>query len=223
MLDTIPMPRGKRHIKIFYEYGQDGGGSTFGVDYDKIIATKYPERVFKRCYEWCSGPGFIGYYLLDRGVCKSICLSDMYAPSINSANITANYESNQCRDQVTTYLFNDLSLLPAEEKFDLVVSNPPHFASASELDYVTEDQLRCAVDQDWQAHQNFFKHIGDHLLPGGIILLQENMFGSTADTFAPYIKEAGLTITDCIKSDDWWYPPESDLKLQIYYIEIQKK
>jgi len=220
MLEFLPLPYGKRPITMFYEQEQDGGGTSFGMEYDKIIAKLYPERVFTRCYEWCSGPGFIGYYLLDRGVCQSICLSDMYSPSIDSANFTA--ESNQCKDQVTTYVLDDLSLLPAEEKFDLVVGNPPHFVNKKSLSHVSDNQIRCAVDQDWKTHQNFFKHIGNHLLPGGIILLQENMYGSTADTFAPYVNEAGMSITNVIKSTDWWYPSNSDLKLQIYYIEIQK-
>jgi methylase of polypeptide subunit release factors len=223
ILEVNPMPQGRRNIKMFYKDYQDGGGLSFGLEYAKIIAGRYPNRVFKKCYEWCSGPGVIGYYLLSHELCNSLCLSDMYAPAIDSANITANYAPNNCKDQVSTYVFDDLELMPTEEQFDLVVANPPHFVNKDNLTEATDNQIRRAVDKDWAAHQNFFKHIGKHLLPNGVILLQENMYGSTVETFAPYIQDAGLVITDWFKSNDWWYPPESDLSLKIYYIEIQKK
>jgi spermidine synthase len=78
------------------------------------------------------------------------------------------------------------------------------------------------VDQDWLAHQEFFKNIGQHLAPNGVILLQENQAGSLnrEKDFAAYIESAGLEITDVFDSPSHYTP---DHYTQIYYIEIRQK
>jgi hypothetical protein len=50
---------GEHKIEVFYKIELDGGGTTFGQDYLPVIKDCYPDRVFNRAYEWCSGPGFI--------------------------------------------------------------------------------------------------------------------------------------------------------------------
>ena len=109
---------------MFYTPEMDGGGSWFGQEYADIIREYYPGRTFKRCYEWCAGPGFIGFNILDHGLAESLCLSDIYDPAVELCKRTAKHSNNQHR--VSAYLFRDLDLLPAREQFDLVVANPPH-------------------------------------------------------------------------------------------------
>ena len=222
MLEHITVPKGHRNIRILYEQELDGGGTSFGQEYIRVIQDRYPNQTFNRCYEWCSGPGFIGYALLDHNICNHICLSDIYPPAIEYANLTA--KENNVTDVVTTYLIDDIALLPEEEKFDLIVANPPHYQSISNLaGYVDQHQHRKAVDKDWQAHKNFFEHIADHLTPNGIILLQENRDGSSIESFRSFINDAGLEVTGEFNSTNWFYDLTSDLKLQIYYIEIKRK
>ena len=114
-------------ITVFYTDDTDGGGITFGQDYVPAIKRKYPDRKFSKVFEWCSGPGFIGFTLLSHNLCDSLCLNDLHDPALELANTTKMHPDNNCADCVSIYLLKDLSLLPAHEQFDLVVSNPPHF------------------------------------------------------------------------------------------------
>jgi hypothetical protein len=196
---------GTKNYKVFYNVDQDGGGTMFGQDYIKILQTRY-NRHFDRCYEWCSGPGFIGFSILAHGISSSLCLSDFYYPVIDFVEKTI--KENDCEKIVDAYLLKDLKLLPENEKFDLVVSNPPHFEDCNTFYFQGK---RITTDQNWLAHKNFFENIKQHLNKDGIILLQESCKGSTIETFQQYIIDAGLKINNCFVSDD--YP-------EYYYIEI---
>lgn len=205
-----------RPLSVSYTKELDGGGTNFGLEYIPILNSQYPGRVFSKCYEWCSGPGFIGFGILSAGLCNTLCLSDIHQPAIDAVNNTI--EQNQLDGIVTSYTTGDLALLPLTEQFDLVVSNPPHYVA--NRGYATKDEERICVDADWESHKNFFAHIRKHLLPDGVILLQENMKGSTVETFAPFIDAAGLKITDWFKSPGYF---STTGKAQIYYIELKHK
>lgn len=202
-------------LAINYDKAYDGGGTWFGQEYIDIIKSRYPNKVFDRCYEWCSGPGFIGLSILDHGLANSLCLSDMYEPALDCAKATV--KQTLYETKVSTYLTNTLADLDKSEKFDLVVGNPPHYA-----EYVSNDtnQKRICLDQNWSAHADFFKHIKSHLTDDGVILLQENQKGSTVDTFKSMIHNCGLIITDTFNSKSWY---NFDDGPRIYYIEIRHK
>ena len=206
---------GAQQIKVHHDSWMDGGGTWFGQEYVDIIKQRYPDRVFERCYEWCSGPAFIGFGILDHGLCKSLCVSDIYPDAINAVEQTI--KANQLLN-VSAYATGAVAGLPAHEMFDLVVANPPHFLACPGDD----NYQRIAVDQDWAAHQEFFENIVQHLLPGGIILLQENQAGSLNREldFAPFIAAAGLEITAVIDSPAHYDPTQHT---QIYYIEIRQR
>ena len=212
---------GKTPLTVFYTDVMHGGGLSFGPEYVKVIRNHYGDRVFERAFEWCSGPGFIGYSLLATGICKELTLTDVYHPSIIAAEETRDFELNWCRDQniLSIYLLKDLDLLPVTETWDLIVSNPPHFPYYVHYQDETEFQEnRISTDFEWRAHKNFFANMKTRLRPGGIILLVENMAGSTPETFEPWITEAGLKTTGWWKSDDW---REDNPSYQFYYLEIQ--
>lgn len=206
---------GSQQIKVQHDSWMDGGGTWFGQEYVDIIKQRYPERVFERCYEWCSGPAFIGFGILDHGLCKGLCASDIYPEAIQAVEQTI--KVNQLTN-VSAYATGTVAGLPEHEKFDLVVANPPHFLACPGND----NYQRIAVDQDWAAHREFFENIGKHLLPGGIILLQENQAGSLnrEQDFEPFITAAGLEITAVIDSPAHYDPTQHT---QIYYIEIRQK
>jgi len=218
---------GRRGINVFYLGGQDGGGTGFGQDYISVINKKYPNRIFHKAYEWCSGPGFIAYSLLDHGICKNICLSDIHDSALLCAEETMMYVPNQVKDNVSIYLLKDLALLPKHEMFDLVVANPPH-ASVYEVEsLLVDNQNRLTSDINWEAHQNFFANIKNNLTEDGIILLQENHAGSTLDDFLPFIENSGLKVTNHFLSTDWYEAdkdhtdPSTWPVHKIYYIELQ--
>lgn len=201
-------------ISVYHNSWEDGGGTWFGHEYPDILAQRYPGRVFDRCYEWCSGPGFIGFSIMSRGLCSSLCLSDLYAPVADS--ISATVEHNRLQGLVNFYAGDSLDCLPAAEMFDLVVSNPPHFLESPGDD----NTQRIKVDRDWAAHRDFYSHISKHLRDDGIILIQENMAGSDIKDFQDMIHNNGLTLKDWFLSPNYHEGPQSHL--QIYYLEIVK-
>lgn len=204
---------GKKKFFVQDQSWHNGGGTWFGQEYIEILKSRYAKTV-GRCLEWCSGPGYIGYNILDHGLCEHLILIDKFKEAIEFAQRT----SKNCEGQVTTYVTDTLSLLPKYEFFDLVVANPPHYLECpGDANY-----QRIAVDQDWSAHKDFYKYIGQHLNDRGIILIQENMAGSLGGIkdFEPFINDNGLQIQDWFKSPRYF---DSNGPTQIYYIEIVKR
>lgn len=224
---------GRHRLNVFYSPECDGGGTTYSQDYVNVIRQRYPNRQFIKCYEWCSGPGFIGYSILDNDICKSLCLTDIYDPALSWAEETRNYPSNNCRDLVSIYLLKDLALLPQNEMFDLVVSNPPH-ACCYSSSILNNNLNRIVTDLNWEAHENFYRNIKRHLLPDGVIILLENNAGSRVEDFVPMIEKNNLRIVDTWRSTEWytkqfnteWDSDNADnetTRNQLYYIEITHK
>jgi predicted RNA methylase len=171
-------------IDIAYREELDGGGTTFGQDFLPYLRARgMPRR--KRVFEWCSGPGFIGFSLLGNGFCDTLCLADINRSAVASCRNTV--RANTLADRVSVYKSNVLRGIPASEKWDLVVSNPPHFIDKFPA------EIR-AHDPDWRIHREFFQTVAGFLADGGVIVLQENNHGSTVETFRQMIEDAGLQI-----------------------------
>lgn len=201
-------------IQVFYDSWMDGGGTWFGQEYVDVVKSRYPNRVFESCYEWCSGPGYIGFSILGAGLAKTLTVTDCYESAINKA-VATTISYNCLEQKVSAYVGSSLSCLPKHKQFDLVVSNPPHYLECPGDD----NYQRIAVDPDWQAHQDFFAHIGRHLAHNGVILLQENLAGSLngVEDFRPFIESNGLRVQDSFTSDKFF---DVNGPTQIYYIEI---
>lgn len=237
---------GNHNISVCYTNECDGGGTVFGIKYVDVIKKKYPNRTFDNCLDWCSGPGFIGFNLLDHNICKELHLIDHYQPAIDYAKNTINSLPSKFKDSVKVYQIDDLKFLPGHVMFDLVVANAPHFQAELTpkiqlLNRLYVDQLtvedkrtllekfpvmdnknfnRIAVDSEWRARKNFYQTIKSHLLPNGVILMQENAAGSTVEDFESMIDLSGLEITDVFFDNDYGnFIPT----IKIYYIEIKHK
>lgn len=235
---------GKHMISVYHTINCDGGGKSFGTKYPSVINSRYPGHTFDCCLDWCSGPGFIGLNLLDHEICRTLHLVDHYQPGIDCAKKTINNLPTQFKDCVHAHQINDLALLPKSQMFDLVVANPPHFsaepsAKIKAMNHLMEKVItgqkkmflnktstsmpdnavnRLIVDQDWAAHKNFYHNIKSRLAPDGVILMQENAAGSSAEEFRSMIESAGLEITDVFFDEE--YGNFMPLK-KIYYIEIK--
>jgi tRNA1(Val) A37 N6-methylase TrmN6 len=195
-------------VRVHYKAHLDGGGSTFGQDYIPLLrAWSVPRQ--GRAFEWCAGPGFIGFSLLGHGLCETLCLADINPEAVAACRRTI--RDNALAARATVYLSDNLASIPPSERFDLVVGNPPHFAD------VSPGQLRYH-DQDWNAHRAFFAAVGQFLSPGGVIVLQENNHGSTADMFRSMIEASGLTMV-FVHGDEPVRTPES----RMYYIGIMRR
>jgi hypothetical protein len=63
-------------IAVSYKAHLDGGGSTHGQDFIPMLHRRgMPKQ--KRVFEWCAGPGFIGFSLLAHGLAETLCLADV--------------------------------------------------------------------------------------------------------------------------------------------------
>jgi tRNA1(Val) A37 N6-methylase TrmN6 len=171
-------------VEVHYRKHLDGGGSTFGQDYIPLLrAWGMPRQA--RAFEWCAGPGFIGFSLLGHGLCDTLCLADLNPEAVRACRRTVAHNALSAR--VSVYQSDNLEGIPPSEHWNLVVGNPPHFADEA------PGKLRFH-DAGWNIHRRFFNTVGQFLAPRGVIVLQENNRGSTVETFRAMIENAGLAL-----------------------------
>jgi tRNA1(Val) A37 N6-methylase TrmN6 len=111
-------------IRVSYKSHLDGGGRGFGQDFIPLLQ-HYGLTRQQRVFEWCAGPGFIGFSLLGHGLCDTLCLADINPESVRACQRTI--AENALSDRVSVYCSDNLKSIPPEEQWDLVVSNPPTF------------------------------------------------------------------------------------------------
>src|SRR5436853_2332334 len=75
----------------------------------------------QRVFEWCSGPGFIGFSLLARGLAETLCLADVNREAVVACRRTV--ARNALESLVAVYRSDNLGDIPGSEQWDLVVSN----------------------------------------------------------------------------------------------------
>ena len=110
-------------LKVAWKPGLEGGGLNFGQDFVPLVSHLFGS--VGRLYEFCAGPGYIGFSLLALGYCEHLVLSDVNPRAIDSIRETIRI--NKLEEKVTVYQSDGLDDIPADERWDLVVSNPPHF------------------------------------------------------------------------------------------------
>lgn len=209
--------QGSIPITISIERWQDGGGTNLCNQIKETLKTKYKNRIFKNCLEWCSGPGMIAYDLYSHKIVENLSLLDMNGEVLKTARQIA--KDNNISDKVKTYVATSPNFLPANEKFDLIVGNPPFYKNLNNDKKIVnnfvnrwdDNQRRIGEDKDWATHIDFFKCIKNYLSDDGLIILVEAKEASTVDTFKPMIDQGGLKIIDSYPSYD---------NLGIYAIEI---
>ncbi len=171
-------------VTVSYKRCLDGGGAVFGQEYIPFLKNAEMPRV-RRAFEWCAGPAFIGFSLLANDLCETLCLADINPMSVKACKRTI--AANGFGDRVSVYQGDSLAAVPLGERWDLVVSNPPHFAELYTSSII-------AHDPGWRIHEGFYKGVKRHLSPSGVVLIQENNRGSTAETFRRQIEAGGLKL-----------------------------
>lgn len=198
-------------ISVNYLDNLDGGGRNFGQDFIPVVKMLFGK--VPRICEFGSGPGFIGFSLLAHGLCESLCLIDINPEAIRICKETI--KENKLEDRVSIYLSDGLSDVPLSEKWDLVVSNPPHFKEV--LPIIPPEQILRSVDPNWKIHQQFYADVGKFLKPKGSILFQENINGSTPWVQSGMIIKNGLELIDC-----FWYKKFNTIHNAILMYEHHK-
>jgi methylase of polypeptide subunit release factors len=212
------------NIDVYYTNETNGGGDFLALEYIEVIKEWYGK--VNHTLEWCAGPGFIGYALLANELCNKISFLEMHYPSVEMCQKTKH--NSRFKDNIEIYFSDSLSAIPLQEKFDLVVGNPPHWKnieSASRalnfdkigVDIRTIPRLtEVLVDENWKSHFNFFTKIKPLLSDNGRILLQENLTGSDPKEFKEMVDEANLKIN--LYAESKMYSDK-----HIYYLEIMHK
>ena len=112
-------------IAVFDKPNHHMGGLAFGRDFPRVLNELGIGRR-GRMFEFCAGPGYIGYSLLAAGWCESLVLADIDPDAVSTARFTAAH--NELEDRVVVYRSDALDQIPDSERWDLVVANPPHFS-----------------------------------------------------------------------------------------------
>lgn len=149
---------------VWYKLDTDGGGVEYADLFARYLPDRFPQRSFFKAYEWCSGPGFIGFHLLQSGLAQYLTLSDISRQAMQCVDRTV--RENRLGSRVNHYLSDNLRDIDAEERFDLVVGHPPWAYQVKEA-----GNPLIASDPEWQLHERFYNRIGDFLLPGAIVCL----------------------------------------------------
>lgn len=161
-------------ITRYFHPRTDGGGEWMRYPLAEQIKDCGKKDVYKNCYEWCSGSGPIGFYLLDQGLVQNLFLIDKYDLAIEDIGITV--EQNNIADKVFAHCADTVRDIPSTELWDLVVSNPPH-SWVSTPDMYSDDKMkseyleRVLLDQDLQTHTEFFNNVGERMTPDGELFI----------------------------------------------------
>lgn len=191
-------------IDVCYLERHDGGG--IALEEDFVACVKQYIGKVDRLFEWCAGPGFIGYSLLGQGLCNSLCLADINPEVVEACKATI--QRNHLENKVTVYLSDCLDSIPSTEQWDLVVGNPPHCDTPRPYAHFGSRTLY--LDEGWATHDKFYHQVGGHLKEDGNILLIEHASFSQPKTFRNMIKESGLTFTGT---------HSTQLPSRLYYIQ----
>lgn len=144
----------------------NGGGSELAPLFSKVLDGKK----FKSAFEWCSGPSWIGMWLLEQGICNHLVAGDINPKAINCVMSSAKIHSYN----VDAYVSDNLQSIPSEHCFDLVVANPPNYCNIQESH--PSGHLRYDLrpsDIDWKIHREFYRTIGSYLADEATMLISE--------------------------------------------------
>lgn len=170
-------------IAIFDRPDLHKGGLAFGQDFPRVLNELGVRRV-TRLFEYCAGPGYIGYSLLAAGWCESLALADINPLAVACAGRTAAH--NRLEGRVAVYESDALDAIPRDERWDLVVSNPPHFLP----DDSAPPDIQ-VFDDGWKVHARFYESVGRHMQPGGLVVMVENRAASDPRLFEQMIRAGG--------------------------------
>jgi hypothetical protein len=162
-----------KDLDVAFRPELDGAGSRTAAAFVEFVAGHAPNRTFERAFEWCAGPGFIGFALVAEGMCQHLCLADINVAAMDC--VAETIRRNGLEHKVTAFVSDNLDGLPDSEMFDVVVGNPPSFARLNPRHPrygVFKDDLR-PNDPDWQLHRRFYREIRRHLVPGALLFISE--------------------------------------------------
>lgn len=186
-----------RNRQVKYENGftinfpnhVDGGGYEMKDEIFSLIERTGKER-YTKALDWCSGYGPFGFDLLDKQKAETVVFTDSYNVAIEA--VEHNAANNNVSDRVKGFVCDKISHIPENEKFDLVVANPPHSCTSAHLEKsLVNSTVRMIVDEDYVAHQEFYENIRRYLTPDADVYITT---GSNMDYFVKWAALGGLNL-----------------------------
>ena len=202
--DTVLKETLKGGLVRYYTGSTECGGTDMR-DLLVTLIRKHGKQSYKRGFEWCSGSGPLGYELLDQKIVEHISFSDCYAKAIDYCLLTA--EKNNINHSVCAFVAGAISNIPQMEKWDLVVSNPPHVWSLVDFQsslikthptldkYSFQNMCRVLVDDNMETHKEFFSNIKSRLKDDADLFIIEHDFGAK-DIYISMAESGGLRFVD---------------------------
>lgn len=161
-------------IVLAYSGHLDCGGIKTHVKFAEIV--KSSNRTYNHGFEWCIGSGAIGFELLGQKICKNLSGNDYYDKAIESCNETA--KRNNLIHNFKGHVSSTISGI-IDDKWDLVVGNPPHCWSFEEVDvsnipdHMKDNIQRLLIDDNMEIHKEFFKNIRSKLTDDADLFIAE--------------------------------------------------
>lgn len=186
----------KSGIVLQYPVHLDGGGLEM-VDELIDVIKKTGKTFYYRACEWCAGFGVLGFEVLGLGLAKHIVFTDYYHVAIDTCLENAN--KNSLINHVSGHVSGTINGIPNIEKWDLVVSNPPHvfdrefflekLPGGQDQHHNLDNTCRLTVDQNFGVHKEFFRNIKEKLTPQADVYLIE---ASLPNCFFEWAEQGGL-------------------------------
>lgn len=172
--------------------GQQPQGEMTGKGAIRMIEERQLRNL--RILDICCGVGIIGLTIFSKlggqSVVKGVGFADINIFNRNSffRTLKNNRMEGLVGDQIWFWLSDGLKYIPRGEKFDLIVSNPPHFF-VEEYANDSLSPLRLAMyDADWGFHKSFYEQCHDYLTEKGEVWFLENGSAVTENDLLPFIK-----------------------------------
>lgn len=182
-------------LLVFDREDLNGGGLWYAQDFSRAML-HFGIGKCERIFDFCAGPGYIGYYLFASGYCRTLALADINPQATDVARHTAHY--NGIEDVVKVYTSDVLDQIPPTEKWDLVVANSPvvpgsEVNSTNIIDYDISGTL----------HRRFYASVKQFMNPGGLILTLHTRCDSSPEYFRPLIEAGGGRVVDSLIRKDF--------------------
>ena len=182
-------------IKIKYHPSMEGGGIYRSPMFIEVLSLIAPNRIFNHCLEWCSGPGFIGFSLLGKGLCKQLDLADIWQPSLTAAKAV------KAPCNVDTWHIRNLCDIQPPRMYDLIVANPPWWPG----NLLHNQHNRLGADPELTTLKKFFIDAKNYLTPDGIIVLIEGQTYTGPKDISNALVDTGLELTQVLERSDQWH------------------
>ena len=171
-------------IAVFDRPELHKGGMSFGQDFPRVLN----ELGVGRCralFEYCAGPGYIGYSLLAAGWCETLALADVSRDAVAAAS--AHGRVQPARRSAWRSTSPTRSTRSPRKSAGISWSRTRRTSSRTRAG--AEDIQ--VFDKDWKVHARFYESVKRHMEPGGLVVMVENAAGSDPRLFEQMIRAGG--------------------------------